>query len=552
MTKREMIAQLEEAASLLELVGEPFRARAYLKAARALEGYPGDVGALLAQGRLTELPGIGTGLAAELAALQQRPTLPALDALRAQVPAEVQELLSVSGLGAKRIAALWQAGITGLEGLMAAADDGRLARLKGFGAKSAAALREAAAFALAARGYLRLDEVEALLAQLEAQLHAAFPDIRLQVTGEYRRRCEVISRLELIVGGVAPEAFTERLRQLCSGELSVRDDGLDGRWQQLALRLYWEQPGIGLLVRTTGASDFVAALEAQLTAKGRQLGEFADEAAAFSALGLAPIPPERRELPELVAPELITLSDIRGLVHNHSDWSDGQATIAEMAERAWQLGYRYLGIADHSRSSAYAGGLSIERVAAQAAAVAELRRSLPEGFALLHGLEVDILSDGALDYPDELLAQLDYVVVSIHQHFGLPQAAQTERIIRAITNPYADILGHATGRLLLRRPGYAVDLEAVLEACAATGTIVELNANPRRLDLDWRALMRAKALGCQVAINPDAHAPAGLEDVRYGVMMARKAGLSKADIVNTAPDAKGFLARLKRHASRAA
>jgi DNA polymerase (family 10) len=551
ISKKDIVRQLKETANLLEVLGQDaFKARAYQNAARQLDSFEGDVVTHLMEGTLTEIRGIGKGLAEELASLKSQETLPLLETLRAQVPVEVRELFLVSGLGAKKISSLWDAGILGIAGLIAAADDGRLAKLKGFGQKSATAIREGAAFVLEAQRYLRLDSAELFFETLSQELRTAFPQIRIQETGDYRRRCEVISELALIVGGVDTSDLLRYLQNsLEPSALTVTEDDILCQIEGMTVRFWLEKPTAALLLTTTGTEVFVASVAERLAAQGRNSEDYSDEAALFSALELAVTPPERREsaIPEPVS-DLIDLSDICGLVHNHTDWSDAADSISEMAQKTAELGYRYLGLADHSRSSYYANGLSIERVYAQAEAIAEVRKSLPEGFQLLHGLEVDILPDGSLDYPDEVLASLDYVVISVHQQFGLSKEKQTERIIRAVQNPYADVLGHMTGRLLLRRPPYELDIQAVIEACAATGTVIELNANPYRLDLDWRYLIRAKALGCNVAINPDAHHTDGLEDIRFGVMMARKAGLSNRDIVNAEPDAGAFLARLKRYA----
>ena len=309
----------------------------------------------------------------------------------------------------------------------------------------------------------------------------------------------------------------------------------------------------------TGNEAFSAALRERAEEQGLELtraGLFRkgerlatpSETDVFRLLELPYVPPERRDVPlGLSAENLVTLADVRGLVHNHSSWSDGAAPLREMVQKARALGYSYLAMADHSKTSYYANGLSIERVFAQAKEIKAIQRELQDegsDFRVLHGLEVDIMPGGTLDYPDEVLATLDYAVVSVHQHFTLDKAKQTERVIRAVQNPYANILAHMTGRLLLRRPSYELDVEAVLQACAETGTVVELNANPYRLDLDWREVIRARELGCRFAINPDAHHPDGYRDLRYGVMMARKAGLTAADVVNTAPTAEAFLARL--------
>jgi DNA polymerase (family X) len=270
----------------------------------------------------------------------------------------------------------------------------------------------------------------------------------------------------------------------------------------------------------------------------------------FKVLKLSYTEPELREEknPKSVK-GLLEFKDVHGLVHNHSTWSDAANSIREMVQAARERGYAYLAMADHSRASYYANGLSIERVYAQAKEIAEIRKELEaEGsdFELLHGIEVDILNDGSLDYPDDVLAKLDYTVISVHQNFTLSEADQTKRIVRAIHNPYTKILGHATGRLVLRRPSYAVDVQAIIEACAETKTVIEINASPYRLDLDWRWVIKAKELGCKFSINPDAHITTGFDDVRYGVMVARKAGLTPADVVNTSATGQAFLAQLKR------
>jgi DNA polymerase (family 10) len=312
-----------------------------------------------------------------------------------------------------------------------------------------------------------------------------------------------------------------------------------------------------LLALRTGNDEFRAELVERARTRGVDLSgraalgalAFPEEEEFLRWLGLPSIPPELREsaTPASV-PGLLELSDIRGLVHNHSTWSDGALSLREMAAVARRFGFAYLAMADHSRSSTVANGLSTERLQAQAEEVRSLRREFAgewADFELLHGVEVDILADGSLDYPDEVLSRLDYVVASVHQNFGLSRAEQTERIVRAVTNPHVGILGHATGRLLLRRPGYDVDLERVIAACADTGTVIEINANPRRLDLDWRWAVRAKESGCRFSINPDAHNGDGFDDLRFGVTVARKAGLTAADVVNTATTGSEFLRRLE-------
>jgi DNA polymerase (family 10) len=562
VSKKELVLQLTEASRLLELLGaEGFRVNAYAAAARQLDAFEGDFAVLFAERRLAELRGIGKGLAAEMYALRSRERLEVLDDLYARVPDGVRGLLRVSGLGPKKARLLWLSGIEDLPELVAAAQDGRVAALKGFGAKSAQTLGAAAAFALAATARLRLDEAEVYAAAFISVLAQLLPDARLHWVGELRRSLETVGTLQAVVTGVSSEAL-ERALVPFGSEAAPSGLLLTLTFEGRRLELFVSGAttlGAALAVRT-GDEVFVTALQERAAAKDLRLtgvGLFSGEVGletrteqeVFDALGVEYVPPECRDLPfGSPVDHLVTTQAVRGLVHNHSSWSDGAASLREMVAAARALGYSYLAMADHSKASYYAGGLSIARVAAQAEEVAEIRRELlaeGSGFCMLHGLEVDIMPDGSLDYPDEVLATLDYAVVSVHQHFTLSRAKQTERIVRAIHNPYADILAHLTGRLLLRRPGYEVDVKAVLEACAETGTVVEINANPRRLDLDWRDVVRARALGCRFAVNPDAHHPSGYGDVRYGILMARKAGVKAAEVVNTAPTAEAFLERLK-------
>ncbi len=562
MDKKDLAGQLKEAARLLEVLGDDaFRARAYQNAARQLEAFEGDFEALVAGGRFSDIRGIGAGLAAELSAAAEEGLLPLLGGLRERVPAGVRDLFVVSGLGAKKIAVLWAEGVDSLEALLAAADDGRVAALKGFGAKSAEKFRAGAAFALEAGRRWRLDQAALLAGQLVAVLAEAFPRARVAVAGELRRSLETVDAVELVVSGADQESVTALLGDYLEALGVVGDGQLEGVLDGRPVRVTLCAPEAfgAALALTTGNEAYLDTLRRAANAQGLSLTSNGlegtsghipsdSEEALFAALELPTVPPELREEADAApVPDLLEESDIRGLVHNHSTWSDAVNSIPEMVAAAQGLGYAYLAMADHSRSSFYANGLSIERVAAQAEEIDALRRQLDEAgsaFELLHGIEVDILPDGSLDYPDEVLATLDYTVVSVHQNFTLSRAEQTERIVTAVRHPLASILGHATGRLMLRRPPYEVDLEAVIDACAESGTVIEINASPYRLDLDWRWVRVAKAEGCRFSVNPDAHRSDGFDDVRYGVGMARKAGLTPAEVVNTAPSGQAFLARL--------
>lgn len=592
--RKEMVRQLLEASRLLEVLAEDrFRARAYANAARGLEAYEGDLGALAERNELERIAGIGKGLAAELSAEPTDGVLPLLADLRERVPAEVRELFRISGLGPSKVRALWHGGFGSVEALLAGVDAGGVQELKGFGKKSAAAFRDGAQFVLDARSRMRRDEAEAIAEELAQAFAAAIGHGDLVVSGSFRRGMETVDVLDVIVTGIdeaAFDAFTEtnliprdsahadpddaptarapNTRAPNGQAVDVAKHGSDlrgsrGRRHGKDVRIVLtsdEAVGATMAV-LTGGDAYVAWLRDRAAGAGFSLradGLFRDgvrletpsEADVFRAIGVPMPAPELREEPAAEPVEdLIELGDLHGLVHNHSTWSDAEHSMREMVAAARARGFRYLAMADHSRSSYYAGGLTADRVRRQADEIRAIRAELAaEGadFTLLHGIEVDILPDGALDYEDDVLELLDYAVVSVHQQFTLTREAQTERMVRAVQSPYADILGHATGRLLLRRPEYDVDLDAVIEACAQTGTVLEINANPRRLDLDWRWVRVAARRGCAFSIDPDAHHIDGYDDLRYGVAVARKAGLSPASVVNTAPTAEAFLGHLKR------
>ena len=564
INKKQLASQLNEVAALLDVLAQdPFKAKAYQNAARNIENYDGDINELLEQNRLTDIRGVGKGLATELSILKTTDTLPILEDLHQKVPEPVRKLFNVSGLGTKKIAALWQAGIDSLQELISASEDGRLASMKGFGKKSAEKFATAAMFALESEQCFRLDAAEVMAAQVLAGFQERFPGGLIVITGELRRSLEVIRSLDFVVTGVEIEALSTWLRDL-SNDVRIEDKAVRMQLESKQFVFFVTEPAafVTTLTKTTGSQAFFESLQSHATTQGYTLNAngliqegadapeaLKDEQALFTRLHLSYVIPEQREGTQLRFPDpVIQPEDVRGLVHNHSTWSDAVFSIRDMVTAARERGYAYLAMADHSRTSYYANGLSSERVLAQAQEINEIRAELKaEGsdFGLLHGIEVDILPDGSLDYPEDILAQLDYTVISVHQNFTLSEADMTQRIINAVQNPHSSILGHMTGRLLLRRPAYAVDVRAVIAACAETGTVIEINANPYRLDLDWRYVIEAKAQGCKFSINPDAHHTSGFDDVRFGVKMAQKAGLRKEDVVNTAPTADAFLRLLK-------
>lgn len=526
---------LQELAAVLELKGESAaRVRVVQRVARS---------EILATGRST-----------------------ALDELREQVPPGLVEMLRIPSLGVTKVRQIHEAlGIESLAELEAAATDGRLAALPRFGTKTAETVRRGIAFLRQAAG-VRLfhhahDEVEAVrlaLAELEGVQ-------RVEIAGAVRRRCEVIGRLDLIAvhaGAAARDALIHRLAQAPG----VTEIG--GKAGTITLRfasgtvvdvLLTTPDRFGLeWIRATGAAAHVATLEARARAAGVSLeASFPDEARVYGALGMAWVPPELREgEDELEAaaagrlPHLVAQADLHGFLHCHSHYSDGTVTIGEWASACRSAGYGWVGITDHSQSSAYAGGLRAEDVARQHAEIAAVNAAVA-GIRVLKGVEADILADGTLDYGPDVLDRFDFVIGSIHSRFGMPEEEMTRRVLAAMADPRLTILGHPTGRLLLQREPYAIDLERVLRTAADRGIAIEVNADPHRLDLDWRMVRRARELGVTVSIGADAHSTAGIANVAIGLGIARKGWLEPADVLNTR-DTEGFLAFARQRRNVAA
>jgi DNA polymerase (family 10) len=527
----ELISALEEVADLLEVAGDSsFRVASYRRAARQLKSSSLSAEELAA-GRFLQVSGIGPQLSAQLSELWSSGHLGLLEELKAQVPEGVRELLGLRGVGPGTARALWEADIAGPQALLEACRSGQVAQLPGFGPKKQAALQAAAEFFLASAGQLRIAQAEQLAQIVQAGDPSCLP------VGQLRRRLELVGALEFLGTHPPEEGNWEKLPHgawqgtLRGYPVTLHPQRAGGRAaQQLVL---------------SGSAEFVALacrraeqlglrLDDRGLWKGAELVEVGSEEELLALLGLGGWPPELRE-PEHTAwwpedpPTLVETGAIRQLLHVHSRASDGTPTLRELAEAARQRGCA-LGSADHSRSASYAHGLSVSALRSQ---LQEIRALQGEGYQIWAGSEVDILADGSLDYPDEVLAELDYVVASVHSHFDLTEAAQTERLIRAVQHPLVTILGHPSGRLLLRRPGYQADLGAVLEAALSSKTIIEINANPHRLDLDWRLALRWRKR-LRFAVNTDAHSLSGLDDLRYGVWMARKAGLGPEDLLNTA------------------
>ncbi len=540
MNKKELAQVLKRAADLMEVLGEgEFRVLAYRRAARALEASEEPLEALAARG-FRGIRGIGASLAALLREIYETGEFPYLEDLEGRLPPGAIELFSVPGLGPKKIRLLVEEGISDLESLAEAAAEGRLSALPGFGKKTEAKLREAVAFVLQSARRVLLPEAMAVAEVLREDLEGA--GVRLALAGSLRRGLETVGGVDLVAEGDA-----DAVRSALGEHAECQGDGVvEGQLGGLPVRVFLsnrERFGTTLVV-ATGSRAYVKALG--------PLPQAEDEAAVFAALGRDFPPPFLRE-PEhigLAPPErFLQVADLRGLIHVHTTYSDGAETLASMAAWARDAGYRYMVVTDHSQTAAYAGGLTVADLERQWEEIAALNERLAP-FRILRGIESDILRDGSLDYPDEVLAQFEVVIGSLHALLGLSQAEQTERLLQALENPFLSILGHPSGRLLLRREGARVDWDAVLQKAAEARVIVELNASPQRLDLDWRLALRYRDR-LWFSIGPDAHTKEMLSFVDLGVLMANKAMIPPDRIVNTweSSDLLDFIA--KRRAASA-
>lgn len=517
MTNADIARVLTDTAQLMALAGEnAFKARAYETAADAIEAFAHPVHDLVNAGRALEIEGVGKSIAQSLREILDTGTFAKREELLATVPRTVLELSRIKGLGPKKVQQLWQElNIAAIADLESALRSGQLDTVKGFGDKTKAALLEAIAFYTAQRGRRRLPEALKLTQALLPRLLGMPGIAQAAPTGQLLRSLPVIEALEFVVA-VAP------------GTLSP--EGLLGHLSATQATYLPHGAGYGTYT-CTHAEGFTFRLievpEGTLEASVLAYAYPPDTPQALQRQ-LSAYPPEAWDWlaghPEALptAPtHLVSEADIRGILHAHSTWSDGQHTLRAMAEACLARGYGYLGITDHSRTAAYAGGLSIERVAAQHAEIDALNAELAP-FRIFKGIESDILPDGSLDYPDTVLASFDFVIGSIHSGFAMTEAQATDRLVRAAQNPYCTLLGHPTGRLLLARPGYPVNLARVIDACAEAGTAIELNSHPYRLDLDWEWQPYARERGVPTSLNPDAHSTQGLADVQWGVRAARK------------------------------
>lgn len=561
MNLRKLVAELEEMGLLLELDGaNPFKSAAYPKAARIIQEHSEEIEGRVAEGTLSEIPGIGKGLAEKIAEFHGSGRIAELEELRQRIPAGLVDMTRVPGFGAKKAKAVHEElGISTLDELKAACEDGTLAALKGFGEKTARKVLEGIRNLASYTGRHRLDSATLAARPILEALRGHQAVRRAEIAGSLRRSKETVGDLDFVVATNNPAEVMDFFASR-SGVTTVLGKGetktsvlLNGTLQA-DLRCVSEEEFAYTLLHFTGSKEHNTRLRGLAREKGLKLNEYglfpADGKIALPArtekdvyqhLGLEYIEPELREdMGEVEAaaegglPRLVTRRDLRGLPHMHTHYSDGKPTLEDYARWAVEHGYEWMGIADHSRSLTVANGLSEERVLRQHEEIDTVNGEYsPRKIRLLKGIESDILLDGSLDYTTEFLSRFEFIVASVHTHFNLTEKEQTARIIKAIENPHTTILGHPTGRLLLAREPYPCDQKEIIRAAVRAGTAIEINANPWRLDMDWRLLHYAIDQGCLLSIGPDAHSLDGLDDTEFGLAMARKGWVGPEHLLNS-------------------
>ncbi|GAB3016519.1 helix-hairpin-helix domain-containing protein [Spirosoma pulveris] len=560
MTNSEIVDLLELTGRLMELHDrDAFKTRSYQTAAFNLDKSTADL-ANLPVDELVKLQGVGKSVAQKIREIAETGRLTELDELLAQTPQGVLDMFRIKGLGVKKVRTLWhELGITNLRDLQLAGENGQIAKIKGFGASTQEKILTALEFLQEQQGKVRMDKAAMIANLLVEQVAPHFE--RVEISGQVRRKAQEVDIVQLLIQTSDPVSAMLVLNGFDNLEQDVRDSspfawrGHLAGFDVLVELLFYpaEQMSRQLFIQTAAEAHLKQAgtggIPLLQVAYAGVLPETADtadvtqvETAIYEKAGLPYIVPEMREddfafrwASRYKNEELVTWDDLKGTLHNHSTWSDGKQSVADMAAYCRKLGLTYFGIADHSKTASYAGGLDAERVRQQQLEIDEINKTFGSDFRIFKGIESDILGDGSLDYDDETLATFDYVVASVHQTLTMTQEKATNRLLRAIENPYTTILGHPTGRLLLAREGYPIDHRAIIDACAEHKVIIEINASPYRLDIDWHWIEYAMQQGVMLSINPDAHDFAGLLDMHYGVAIGRKGGLTKAMTFNALP-----------------
>ncbi|MGB8348600.1 MAG: DNA polymerase/3'-5' exonuclease PolX [Ktedonobacteraceae bacterium] len=591
MDKTQIAAMLDDIATLLTLKegSNPFEVRAYEKAAQAVNGLDGDIEQLTRAGKLKGVPGLGATIIKRVEEAVESGHIAFFDELRDSTPQVKLDMLRIQGVGPKKINAIYDnLHVNSIAELEQACREDKVAHLPGFGKKTQDNILQGIAFLTQHAGRYLYPVAEQEAERIRAAL-ATLPSImRLRVAGSLRRRRETIGDID-VVTSVADDAGDEERRaimdfftsqpsvQAITGKGETKSSVVLQSGINMDLRVVKDSQFPYTLHHFTGSKEHHIPLRRRAQSMGMTINDYGlfkenkesatmngaattmngvattglelipcqNEADIYAALGLAYIEPELREdMGEIEAaaaamngaatlPTLVEERDLRGVLHVHSTWSDGKNTIREMAEACIARGLTYLGMADHSKFAAYASGLSEDALRRQGEEIDRLNEEFAGRLRILKGSECDILKDGSLDYANDVLAGLDFVVASIHSNFNLPAEEQTRRMLRAIANPYVSIIGHPTGRVLLEREGYALDMNAVIDAAVEHGVCIEINASPSRMDMDWRLVKRARDKGMKIPINPDAHVVSGLDDMRYGIGSARKGWLRASDVLNT-------------------
>jgi DNA polymerase (family 10) len=541
MENKPISRKLRMLSQLMELHDEnPFKVKSIANAAFKVDKLPYPV-KNKTNAELEKIDGIGKSTATKITELLETGTMAEMEDLLAKTPQGVVEMMGIKGIGAKKVAIIWkQLNIESLGELYYACNENRLVEAKGFGLKTQEDVRNAIEFTMASHGKFLYAQVAALADELIGRLKGLFPSALIDFAGEFRRRCEIISNLVIVLGDDDVQSMLAKLAasELLS-DITQEGDQISGKLPNglvVEIICVTRQHYYQTLFEQTGDEELVKAVLARVE---NQDGAPESETGIFAKAGLAFIQPELREGITFLEkaetgslPTLITYDDLQGTLHNHSTWSDGINTIEEMALYCRdELKLQYLGMCDHSKSAFYAKGLTIEQVLQQQEEIDHLNKKL-NGFRIFKGIESDILYDGSLDYPDEILKRFDFIVASVHSILKMDEAKATSRLIKAIENPHTTILGHPTGRLLLSRSGYPIDDKKVIDACAANHVVIEINANPLRLDLDWRWHQYALDKGVWLSVNPDAHRKEGFLDMHYGILAARKGGLYKERCLN--------------------
>ncbi|MCF8244786.1 MAG: PHP domain-containing protein [Saprospiraceae bacterium] len=541
MTNKEIAKQFQYLGEIMELHEEnPFKIKSYLNAYLTIRKLPEPI-TEMAPGDLEKIKGIGSSTSASIQELLQTGAMQALKKYEEKTPPGVREMLHIPGFGPKKIRDIWKVlGVETIGELRYACNENRLVELKGFGEKTQEDLRQKLEYYQKSKGKSLFADLDVKANDLLEQISKALPEAQVSLVGGMRRRSNVVERMEFLVAsetGVEPifeQGFLTKMGEQADIFTAKTTD-------ELPVTVYACAPqefGSKLFRYSAGEGFLSAFLEKNKEVDFKGL---ATEEAVFEKAGMPYLLPELREEAWTLGKsfgKLLEPEDIRGVVHAHSTWSDGLFSIRQMAEHARSLGYSYLGITDHSKAAFYANGLKEDQVLAQWQEVDELNRELAP-FRIFKGIESDILHDGSLDYSDEMLAGFDFIIASIHSNLRMEEEKATQRLLGAIENRHTTILGHPTGRLLLSRPGYPIDHQKIIDACAANGVAIELNANPYRLDLDWTWIPYALNKNVKISVNPDAHSTGGMKDIKYGVYSARKGGLT-AEQCLTCLEVAGF------------